>query len=370
MRGQGAVYRRPNSRCLWIRYSLRGKLYRESTGTEDQKHAEKFLRHRLKEVGADQLGARKFIGPKADKVSVGELLEALDKDYSIRGKATSQFVAHLKPIHAYFGDRRAMDVTEEMIDDYIQERLAEGKAPATINRGTQLLGQAFKLGRKKVGEGPEIRKLSEKDNVREGFFDRADFDALVRELPEDLQDFARFGFLTGWRKGEIASLSWADLDMDARIMRLRGQESKNGEPRKVALEGELLDMFERRWVARQCEGPNGESALSPLVFHRNGKPVKDFDKVWKSACKRTGLKGKLFHDLRRSAARNMRRAGVSEEVAMKITGHKTNTMLKRYNITDENDLREAILRTQEYLKTGPRERKIVPFPMASGGDSN
>jgi hypothetical protein len=135
-------------------------------------------------------------------MTVGDLLDALEQDYEIRGKRTPQVCSHLKPIRSAFGDWRAIDVTEQVIDDYIRDRRNASKADATVNRETQLLSQAYQLGCKKVGETPEIRKLEEK-NVREGFFERADFEALVKELPEDIQDFARFGYLTGWRKGEI-----------------------------------------------------------------------------------------------------------------------------------------------------------------------
>jgi integrase len=145
--------------------------------------------------------------------------------------------------------------------------------------------------------------------------------------------------------------------MEARLMHLSGRETKNGEPRKIPLEGELWEIIERRWKARKIEMPSGETVIAPLVFFRqHGRgvpgawgPIKEFRKTWKSACKAAGLPNKLFHDFRRTAARNLRRAGVSEEVAMLITGHKSTSMFRRYNITDENDLRAAMRKTQVYL---------------------
>jgi integrase len=207
------------------------------------------------------------------------------------------------------------------------------------------------------------------DNARQGFFEHADFKAVVSELPEDLRDFALWGYLCGWRKSEIAALGWNQFEMEARLMHLSGRETKNGEPRKIALEGELWEIIERRWKARKIEMPSGETIIAPLVFfRRHGRgvpgawaPILEFRKAWKSACEAAGVPHKLFHDFRRTAARNLRRAGVSEEVAMLITGHKSTSMFRRYNITDENDLREAMRKAQAYVQTLPTERTVAPF---------
>ena len=111
-------------------------------------------------------------------------------------------------------------------------------APATANRETGLLAQAFRLAvdRRRLSVAPKIRRLSESDNVRMGFFEHAGFMAMVEKLPDYVRDFCHFGYLTGWRRDEIASLSWADLDIEARMIQLRGSEAKNGRARKVALQ--------------------------------------------------------------------------------------------------------------------------------------
>src|SRR5262249_11275873 len=158
----------------------------------------------------------------------------------------------------------------------------------------------------------------------------ATFARVVASLPEDLRDMAYFAYLSGWRKGEVQTLGWPDVDRVAGRIVLRREHSKNGEPRILPLLGELAALIERRWIAGESTTAQGTSALSPFVFHRNGQPVRDFRKAWVSACKKAGVSGTLFHDLRRSAVRNMDRAGVTQTVAMTLSGHKTASVYRRY----------------------------------------
>lgn len=364
MRGQGRIFTRANSPYLWISYYVRGREYRESSHSTEKKDAERLLRHRLREAGADRLGARTFVGPKQERVTVGDLLDALESDYRLRNCHTTQVVSHAAPIRRAFSERRAIQITEEDVDRYIDASLAAGKfSAATINRQTQLLSQAYKLAirRKVLTSAPTIRRLSEIGNIRQGFFEDADFKALVGFLPEHLRDFARFAYLTGWRKGEISSLRWRDVDREGRSVHLRPESSKNRTGRVVALEGELWNIVERCWVLRATTGKSSEIHLSEYVFHRKGRPIGYIHDSWNLARKRAGLEGRLFHDLRRTAVRNMIRAGVPETVAMKISGHRSRAMFDRYNITSESDLREAIRKTEHYLETSPSRRTVVQF---------
>jgi integrase len=233
---------------------------------------------------------------------------------------------------------------------------AGGCTPATVNRETQLLGQALRLAqaRQLLPTAPSVRMLPE-DNARQGFFERPDLEAVLAALPTYLQDFTRFAYLTGWRKGEIISLRWTDVDREAGAIRLRPEAAKTGRGRTVMLESDLAELIDRRWQARLFE-KDGHVRVAALVFHRDGEPVGDFRKAWTTACRAAGVPDKLFHDLRRTAARNMVRAGVPERVAMTVTGHLTRSMFDRYNIVSEDDLRMAAQKTTIYVDTLPTRR--------------
>ncbi len=188
-RGNGRIFKRKESALYWCAYYLRGEEYRESTGTTDPGQATRFLKRRIREIGADQIGASTFVGPQQERMKVSSLLDALEEDYKLRGKDSPQFKAHLKKIRRNFDSWRAVEVTAEAVDKYVSAMLEQGSAPATINRSTQLLAQAFKLAieRRHLSIAPKIRHLSEKGNQRRGFFTDGDFRRLCQYLPERLR---------------------------------------------------------------------------------------------------------------------------------------------------------------------------------------
>jgi integrase len=352
MSSLGRVFRR--GKFYWIAYYIHGVEHRESSRSPRELDAKRLLKKRLAEIGQGV-----FTGSQEERVIMDELLDALEADYQLRGgRALGQFRAHLRPIRHAFGSYRAIDVTEARIDRYVTNRLDDGKKPATVNRETQLLGQAFRLAmnRRILTRAPYSRQLPER-NARQGFFERAEFEAVVTYLPDYLKDFARFGYLSGWRKGEIAGLEWRDVDRYAKVIRLRPEASKTHEGRVLVLDGELWALIERRWEVREVLTPGGDCVV-PWVFHRKGNPIGDIRKAWKTACRNAGVPGKLFHDLRRTSVRNMVRAGVPERVAMKVSGHRMRSIFDRYHIVSERDLREAVRKTQAYLETQSEDQGV------------
>jgi integrase len=347
MRGRGRIFQRGN--LLWIAYYLRGEEYRESTGTNDRKQAERFLRRRLDEVGADRMGAKRFVAPRHERMIVAELLDGLKADYQLRGKWGERAASTVKMVHQVFGHIRAIELSAEDIAAFQLELREKGYRDATINRFCQVLGQSFKLAieRRQLASAPVIRHLSEADNARTGFFTEAEIRRVISHLPDHLQDFTLFAYISGMRRGEVQSLRWSDVHSDT--ITLRAAESKNGEGRTIPLEGELADLIERRRNARQVQR-GGTIVLAEHIFHRDGEPIASFRKAWASACRFAGVPGRLFHDLRRCAARNLLAAGVPQAVAMKITGHKTDSMYRRYAIITPDQQREALRRAESYRR--------------------
>lgn len=248
-----------------------------------------------------EIHGNRFAGPQEEKLTVDDLLDALIVHLETKGaKTVKRLKSHLKPLRDWFALTRAVNVTSSEVERYVAERLKIAKARATVNRETGALKQALNLARKqaRLTRVPYIPMLRE-DNARQGFFEHADFENLAVNLPAPINDIARFGYLSGWRRGEIVPLSWDAVDRAAREVRLR--TSKNGQGRVLPLRDGLWDLIERRWNARTIEKADGTTKLSELVFHRGGEPVVDFRKPWKDACKKAKIPGRIFHDLRRTA---------------------------------------------------------------------
>lgn len=218
-----------------------------------------------------------------------------------------------------------------------------GATNATINRELAVLKRAFSLAVKdaKLLHRPHVPMLEE-NNTRRGFFEADEFEDVRAALPEELQGLVTFLYLTGWRIGEARPLQWSQVDRKRQTIRLEPGTTKNKASRLLPYGAlpVLAAVIESQWQEHQRLAKAG--VLCPYVFHRNGQPIRSFRGAWSSACEAAGLPGKLVHDLRRTAVRNLVRAGVPDNVAMRLSGHKTRSVFDRYNVTSEADLEEAM----------------------------
>lgn len=359
-----AIYKRKGVRHYWFAFTFNGERVQRSTKCSNKNDARDVERAAWVQLAKNEVGIGR---PKREIRTVTELLDPLKARYEQDGKLSKQNESLIRRAGQDFGSKIATQLTTEHLEKYIVRRRAEGAANATINRVIEILRRAFRLAQVSL---PKIPHLSERDNVRQGFFSIDEFRALQEHLPADLKDFCHFAYLTGWRRNEIRSLAWSDVD-GSRIQ-VRAANAKNRCARSVGVAGELKAIIERRQQERLVDG-----VLTGLVFHRNGERIGEFKKSWNSACVLAGLgamtcpkcgefakegerticrrckrqrtySGKIFHDFRRTAARDLIRAGNSEGVTMKILGHKTRSMFDRYNIASESDTSEAMERLEKF----------------------
>jgi integrase len=364
MRGDGTLYRQPGSTVWRGQYYVNGKVQSFSTDQRDRRKAMKVLRERVALVTTGRV-----VPEDARRLRYEDLEAGLLADYRMNGRRSLHDLTRvLARLRTAFADWRALAITTAQIQAYSAARLDEGAKPATINKELSALGRMFTLA---VRNGsmqyrPQVPKLRA-ENARTGFLEPADFEAFCAELPAYLRPVARFAYLSGWRKGEVLGLMWRQVDLKTGAIRLDPAQSKNGEGRVLAFDADsaLAAVLAEQAEARRLD--------CPYVFHRNGRPIRDFYHAWRAAASRAGLTGLMLHDFRRSTARNLVRAGVPERVAMAVTGHKTRAIFDRYNIVSETDLRDASARITAYVAdTEPQEnrksqRRIVPISGSSGG---
>src|SRR5690242_4913490 len=196
----------------WYEFVHEGRRIRASSKQGDREAAKKIGSAHLTRLAEGRMGLTK---PK--RVTVGALLDRLEANYKLRGKLSAQNASLLKRARADFGSRMADELSDDDLRKYAERRLRDGDASATVNRLGEVLRRSYRLSKL---ASPQITRLAE-NNARQGFFTREGFDKVRNFLPEDLQDFALFAYLTGMRKGEIASLTWADVAEN--VIRLRGE---------------------------------------------------------------------------------------------------------------------------------------------------
>ncbi len=340
----GSIYKR--GEVFWIKYYRYGKPHRESARSDKESDAKRLLKKREGEIADGKIPTIYF-----DKIRFNELADDFLTDYRINGLKSlvraERSVNHLKRV---FEGCRVTDITTPRIKEYIQKRIDEGMENGTINRELAALKRILNLGAEqtppKVDRIPHIPMLQE-NNVRKGFFEHGDFLALREALPDYLKGLVTFGYKTGWRVSEIVNLTWSQIDLDNGIVRLDVGSTKNNEGRTVYLDQELMSLLETLKEKRK-----ERKKILPWVFTNKAGTdrIKEFRKSWEKACENAEIGKRLFHDFRRTAVRNMVRAGVPERVVMMVSGHKTRNVFERYNIVSDTDLKLAAQKQETYLQ--------------------
>jgi integrase len=351
-RGTGSIFTN-GSKTLWIEVWDRGQRNRENAHTTDYKVADELLNLRLAQIKTQTFTPR-------TNVKVDELIDDLKAEYREKQQRTGNAIDYRWRLHLapFFTRRLAADVNTEMVRRYMSLRTEEKASPATINRELAVLKRAFYLGSEstppKIRQLPHIPMFRER-NVRKGFLKDEQYDKLAAECGREglwLRALLAVAYNFGWRKGELINLRVHQVDLASRTIRLEVGETKNNAGRMVKMPDEVLLL-----LTALVTGKKGDD----YVFTRErGRRVKNFSKLWRTCCKRAEVPDLLFHDLRRSGARNLRRLGIAESIAMKVTGHKTPSIFKRYDICDESDLTDVATRQSEWRRLRDEQKSEVP----------
>jgi len=343
--GRGHVYRR--GRIWWLSYWVDGQQRRESSASTSRSDAVALLSERvalLKPIAGTSL------------TLLSDLLRALIADYEINRRKSSDrlriICAHLRD---HYGDPLARAIDGAAIVGYAQARAAAGAGSGTINLELGALRRAFRLGLDlgKVARLPKFRMLKPPP-ARSGFVEDGDLAKILAALPPAIRPVVEVAAITGWRlKSEILTREWKHVDLINGWLRIDPGEAKTGEGRNFPLTATLRALFEALRVATAV--PFGR------VFRRSsGRPVRSIRQPWLRAVQVAGCPSLRPHDLRRTAVRNLERAGVPRSTAMRLVGHRTEAMYIRYAITDEVMLREAAEKMEHASRS--RSLHIAPAP--------
>lgn len=338
MRGDGFLYRDPRSPYWWASWSIDGTRYRKSTGERQERRAKAWLREAVtasRVVGAPSNGSK--------SLTVGRLLELRRKEYRAKGNKSVGLLNTLLNIilREFKEDQLALDLNTRRLESFFDD-LTQRNAQSTVRQVSLHLRGAFaeavRRGEFEERDVPHIRKIAEPQNARLRAPSREELTAFAQACPGWLSDFVWFAFLSGWRTGEIKSLTWSDYDSD-KIIQLR--DSKSGKPRALPLAGALLEIVERRRAEKVRPLAGGKAH----IFSRSpsGAPLGDIRKAWERALRDCGVERFTPHDIRRSAARFRRQTqGVDSERVQRMFGWSSGKMLTRYNIVDTENLRAVL----------------------------
>ena len=252
--------------------------------------------------------------------------QAYLQDYVLqRYRTLSTARPRVEHLRDFFGGWAVEAITANSVREYQLHRRKQHAEAATINRETSALSRMFQLAirRGQLERMPLFPKRLEENPPRDGFFEHDEYLKVRAQLPRSYQDVLDFAYYSGWRRNEILGLTWDEVDLKGGVIRLTPRRSKTKAGRVLPISPPLRDVLTRRSRLRRAD--------SPRVFHRDGVPVRVWRYALRDACRKAKVPHRLLHDCRRTAARNLIRAGVPERIAMLLTGHKTRAVISTGN---------------------------------------
>ena len=330
-RGTGHIYKR--GKIYWVKLWVDGTPVFESSKSTKHSDAVKLLAKLQGKKSRNEI-----VKAEGREVLISELLDdVVESDIEASTKYIWGLVIE-KNLRPFFGHLKASRLTTAKIKEYRKKRTGDGVADSTVNRELTILRTAFNNARKEgtVYSVPHFHMVTE-TTVRDGFLTDAQYIKLRDALPMDIKPLFVCAYNTGMRKSELLSITWNMVDFEQGMITLPARITKTKKGRNVPiLAGDMEGLLRSAKQERDAGWPT-----SPHVFNRHGKRITDFRTVWAHAVKAAGVPDLIFHDLRRTAVKNMSRAGVPQVIRMAISGHKTDSMERRYNIVDNEDLADA-----------------------------
>ena len=337
----GHSLKRGSDLVYWIEWRDHGQRKRERIGPS--KEAAEL---RLGEIRKAIVEERHIDRDKGARVSLGELVRWYLSLPEVQAKKSwKRDVQLLEAVTRLLGKKRLVkDLNEGLMDGYATLRLQEDSSarkgekirPATVNKERMQLNTVLNkaVAHRKLNVNPlagKIRQLNE-DNIRERVLTGEEFERLLDCLSSPLREMALVAYYLGMRQREILELTWEHIDFGKSLIRLRGEETKTGFKRRVPLHPRVRTMLEGL--------PRG--LHTNRVFLSRGRPVKNFagnyKRQWDRAVKAAELGNFTFHDLRHCALNNLRLAGNDHFTIMAISGHRTTSVFRRYNVVTDEEL--------------------------------
>jgi integrase len=366
-KGEGMLFQR--GRVWWYKFPTGERV---STGTAIESEAIDFKHRKLAELRIDQ----PHINTPVHKATVNELLDAHLAYMRRKNRRSAEDVEGVLKIHVrpYFGDRIASTLTTADFERY-REHKKDKLTPTTINRHMSYLRSGFVTGYKRVtprlvDSPPYFPIVDESYNVRQGFLSFEGYQKVRDKLPASLRPLFVCAFHVSTRKGELLKIRWSQVDLTEGIIVLSPFDTKNKTGRALPVYGDMVEVLKEQKRIRDEQFPECDHvffwrAEDVMLSHGGvrtipGSPIKDFKKSWRTAVTAAGFPKLLFHDMRRTAERNMTKAGMDQTMRMRISGHKTPSMSTRYNIIVAGDIAQEKARMDAWFKDQSAKLSAAP----------